>query len=41
MPVAKMEWFYGQHLDIDNENNLAKTDQESLDHIHQLKTGKT
>ena len=30
----------GQHLDIDNENNLAKTDQESLDHIHQLKTGK-
>ena len=29
----------GQHLDIDNENNLAKTDQESLDHIHQLKTG--
>ena len=31
---------FGQHLDIDNENNLAKTDQESLDHIHQLKTGK-
>ena len=30
----------GQHLDIENENNLAKTDQESLDHIHQLKTGK-
>jgi len=30
----------GQHLDIDNENNLAKIDQESLDHIHQLKTGK-
>ena len=29
----------GQHLDIENENNLAKTDQESLDHIHQLKTG--
>ena len=30
----------GQHLDIENENNLAKTDQESLDYIHQLKTGK-
>lgn len=30
----------GQHLDIENENNLEKTDQESLDHIHQLKTGK-
>ena len=30
----------GQHLDIENENNLAKTDQENLDHIHQLKTGK-
>ena len=30
----------GQHLDIENENNLSKTDQESLDHIHQLKTGK-
>ena len=30
----------GQHLDIENENNLAKTDQESLDHIHQLKTGR-
>ena len=30
----------GQHLDIDNENNLAKIDQESIDHIHQLKTGK-
>ena len=30
----------GQHLDIENENNLANTDQESLDHIHQLKTGK-
>ena len=30
----------GQHLDIENGNNLAKTDQESLDHIHQLKTGK-
>ena len=30
----------GQHLDIENENNLAKIDQESLDHIHQLKTGK-
>ena len=30
----------GQHLDIENENNLAKTDQESLDHIHKLKTGK-
>ena len=30
----------GQHLDIENENNLAKTDQESLDNIHQLKTGK-
>ena len=30
----------GQHLDIENENNLAKKDQESLDHIHQLKTGK-
>jgi len=30
----------GQHLDIENENNLAKTDQKSLDHIHQLKTGK-
>ena len=30
----------GQHLDIKNENNLAKTDQESLDNIHQLKTGK-
>ena len=30
----------GQHLDIENENNLTKTDQENLDHIHQLKTGK-
>ena len=30
----------GQHLDIENENNLIKTDQENLDHIHQLKTGK-
>ncbi|MDB9959837.1 polyprenyl synthetase family protein [Gammaproteobacteria bacterium] len=30
----------GQHLDIENENNLAKTDQESLDHVHQLKTGR-
>ena len=30
----------GQHLDIKNENNLTKTDQENLDHIHQLKTGK-
>ena len=30
----------GQHLDIEYENNLAKTDQESLDHIHQLKTGR-
>ena len=30
----------GQHLDIENENNLTKTDQKNLDHIHQLKTGK-
>lgn len=30
----------GQHLDIQNENNINEVNQEILDHTHQLKTGK-
>jgi geranylgeranyl pyrophosphate synthase len=31
---------FGQHLDIQNETSLKKSNQEELDYIHQLKTGK-